>query len=381
MSAPHSIGKHMSSSSPARSARKELTVLLVTVWIGLAAGCGGRHYSDMMLYKSKDGAFLLPKGPDQLLLGNNPIFVGKNAKISVELTSLNPGWLHQGDEFKIADRRASKISRDQSEHLGGNELWIVTRIVALLPNSPLEIEGKTYFKISNVKFGSQSFRSIPIDLTERRVFTHAADNSYRINIRVYEVDGFKLKRALLRTYRDNPGLWGIGESVLRAGKAMFGAITGQAVVDMGKGFFSLEGVETPLAVEAILLQASATLELQGTAYIYAVENPNSTDQNSLCRNFTMHDWYCEEFYLLYDKWKSDEWKYGTGESPQQTYMNAQAKTLGPIEVGTLDNEKAFIRFTVIQSTPASERDVNTPLSEKTTMHADEIAHHQALSID
>lgn len=354
----------------------------------LYSGCSTRHFTEMMLYecnatwdceqpKTRDPAL-----PTKTFQGNNPIYVYEGAKLSLELSQVNPGWIHQdrtvGAPAKGADTRT--VTREQSEHINGKELWIVSRIIALTANSPLELEGKTYYKVSNLKFGSQSFRSIPLDLSEGRIFTHGADGGYRVRVRVYEVDGFELKRALMKTYRDNPGISGLLVAAWDTVVSTIGSLAGDAAVSVSKSVLRVESIEDPLVIESLLLQGGGTVELEATVHLYTNVNPRTRAQRDT-------GWIEDANYLLYDKWKSEQsentkWDYSFGDRDE--YVLAQKATEGAIKNAELTGAKSFVRLRVTQSEGPAEsvsKDAVLVAHNSDQGKVDRITAHQSLVND
>jgi hypothetical protein len=85
-------------------------VLLATLVSGLP-GCATRHFTEMMLYRCDDhwDNCNPPKDQFDIFRSNNPIFVHDKAKMSLELASVNPGWIHQ--DRKAATRKGGSARR------------------------------------------------------------------------------------------------------------------------------------------------------------------------------------------------------------------------------------------------------------------------------
>jgi hypothetical protein len=349
----------------------------------LCAGCATRHFSEMFLYDCKTEWKVcdLPREAGiNTVEASNPIYVREGAKVSLETVQINPGWIHQDRKISAPNKGGdgNELKRRQAEHLNGKELWIVTRIASLTANSPLELEGKHYYKVSNVKFGVQSFRSIPLDLTETRTFTHTADaqTSYRVLMRVYEVDGFDLKRALLKTYRDNPGISGIVTSIWDTVVSTVGSLAGDAAVSVTKAVLRAEDLEDPLVVESLLLEGGASLELEATLHLFTKVNDKTEAERQA-------GWQDSKNYLLYDKWKSEaeakeKWDYSY--SNRAEYLAAQEKTERSLDLEKVEDGKplvatmSFIRLVVSQSEAAAAQKPQSDSDSK-------VQRHQARPVD
>jgi hypothetical protein len=338
-------------------------------------GCATRHYSELLLYKCDSDDCKQQSVRDDLVYGSNPVFIRRDAKFTVELSEVSPGWIHQKTVADAPDADSSDIKRRESQHLRGKELWLVTRVVALKADSPLELEGKGYYKISNIKLGSGSFAAVPLDSAEQLLFSHKADTAYRMTVRVYEVDAFEIKRTLGRTYRDNPGLWGLASAAWSTFKSTVGSLVGDTAASLAKNALDLNAVDDPLLMEAILLQSGATIELSGTLHLYTEKWPDG-------EVVPTPGWEKEEDLVLYDLWKSDEWNFSF--SNRDEYEEAQEKFSDPIAISNLTGDKSFMRLVVKQSIvpkePPSDTEVNA-FSPADVRLQEAVRMHQAIPED
>lgn len=263
----------------------------------LLSACATNHYSEAILYQATD----LSQSPTLYAasdIGNNPVYVSPDAKFKLEIEYLRPGWIHQG-KFKTAPTpEASSWYRRQASHLYGKELWLLTKIESLSNNDVFERDSKVYYKVTNVKLNSASFLKVALDANETQIFSHAADSAYRVTMRLYEVDGFKLKRFLLNSYDSSPGLPGI----LDAGKAtLLSTISGLAGTAVSE--FLSTNSQDKSALERVLLKNNATIEMNATFNILR----GTTNLPKAGEVKTTH-------FILYDKFKSEEWQYNFNDS-------------------------------------------------------------------
>ena len=220
--------------------------------------------------------------------GSNPIFIANDSKFTVNFNRLNPGWIfadkvrarkkrpNQSENTRKAmlrnsewalpndsDRQALDPSFNQAriDHLRGRELWVLTEIRSLDTSDILETKSKIYRKTANVKLDSEAFSLVPLDVSESLIFSHASDSSYRLEVKVYEVDRVKLKRELLGVVR-SPGVQGLLNTLASSATKMVGAIGGEILESKLKA-----GDDDPQALERLLLQHGAALEFHGSLLI------------------------------------------------------------------------------------------------------------------
>ncbi|MEM7625561.1 MAG: hypothetical protein AAF333_08035 [Planctomycetota bacterium] len=243
------------------------------------------HFSEAMLYKQKNGNVFAPQG-----IGSNPVFVDSNSVFKIEIERIKPGWIHNGDSMpSLDDSQYVSFSNEITSHILGKELWLITRIDSLSANDVLERNSKVYFKATNVKFNSESFSEMAIDESEKAIFTHSADNQYRITFRLYEVDGFDIKKAAVKAYDSSPGLVGLAETAADVFLDTLGSLAGTVVSDL----WDAAG-EEDLFLERLLLANDATLEFQGTIYVLRSSGGLSDEMP-----------FRDTSYILYDKFKSE----------------------------------------------------------------------------
>lgn len=312
----------------------------------ILTGCGTNHFSEAILYKKNTGSiYEIPE------TGNNPIYVDSESVFQVEIEYLQPGWIHNGESMPTLDDD-SYVGFDENitSHLYGKELWLLTKIESLSSEDVLERNSKTYYRTTNIKLNSESFARVALDTSEKVIFTHGADSQYRITFKLYEVDGFDIKKAAVKAYDDSPGLAGIFVTIGQTITSTFGSLAGSIVTDLWKS-----ASEEQLFVERLLLENDATLEFQGTLHILREDGILSTA--TPMKNTQ---------YVLYDKFKSEGWdtQYSDKASYQARKLEKdQNVDIAPSPTGSIDT-KSYIKLRVTEalSNPASAARGIAPLT-------------------
>jgi hypothetical protein len=198
--------------------------------------------------------------------GSNPVFISSDSKFSIRINAVHPSWIAPPNR-PLGAEGVSSISQDDGlsqsifEHIRGKELRLLTTVEALDTSDPLETNSKRYFKATNVKFDAQSYMLVPLDSSERYVFTHESDTSYRVKFQLFEVDNLGLKKALVRVSR-NPGIAGVLEDIFKTATNTLGALAGDIVTE------EFQRVRTEeLALERLLMQSGASEEFHGTILV------------------------------------------------------------------------------------------------------------------
>ncbi len=192
--------------------------------------------------------------------GQNVVFVSNDSKFSIQLGRVNPGELLRQTPIDSATGNGPSlrgISRVEKDNLIDKELWILTTISSLNPDDPLELRGKKYFKSSVLHLDSMDHSLIPLDEAERVLFTHESDTSYRVEIRIFEVDGALLKREIALAAED-PGLVEVVEAGAKTVLGTLGSAIGPTVSNAFKRYR-----DQPLAMERLLLASGAVEEFSG----------------------------------------------------------------------------------------------------------------------
>jgi len=296
-------------------------------------GCSTNHFSEAILYKHSSGnIFNIPS------TGNNPIYVDSNSVFKIEIEDIKPGWIHNGVTMpKLDENQYKSFSRKITSHLYGKELWLLTKIESLSSDDVLERNSKTYYKTTNIKFNSESFSKIALDQSEKAIFAHSADSQYRITFKVYEVDGFNIKKAAVKAYDDSPGLAGILSTISKTITSTLGSLAGSILTDLWKN-----ASEEQLFVERLLLENSATLEFQGSLYV--VRNDEI---------LTNHMPIVETRYILYDKFKSEGWD--TNYTNKVSYIARKQEKDQSVDIspptGNAVDTKTYIKIKITQALP------------------------------
>lgn len=271
--------------------------LIALVAMQALSGCmTKKHYSDAVLYEPK------PSDANQMIyvasdMSSNPIYVTKNSSFKLEIDYIRPGWMHQGKAFKAPNLESKDWGRKKVNHFYGKELWLLTKIESLSSNDVFERDSKIYYKFTNVKLNSASFLKVALDSDEKTVFAHTADGSYRVTMRLYEVDGFRMKQFILNAYDENPGLF----DIIKGGGEMILSTLNSAVGSQASSFISgLLGysVKDKSAIERILMKNNATIEMSATFHILRSADGKTEPGKISSKNF-----------ILYDKLKSEPDKY------------------------------------------------------------------------
>ena len=244
--------------------------LLAALVVALAgSGCVSHQYTDAILFEKTSDTEFTPVGVEVVdgLYSNNPIFIAKNAKFSVEIDHIVTSWIHQHLSDSVPDLEPSSvrergIARAAREHLLGRKLWLLVTITSLPPNDSLETSSNQYFKATSIKYNVASQSFLPLDLGEIEIFTHDADDSYRITFQLYDVKDIEFKKAM-GELRNEPGFT---DFVIGVGKTLGTAVGGLAGSAITRRWS--EYAEEPLALERVLLRAGADEEFRGSITLY-----------------------------------------------------------------------------------------------------------------
>lgn len=314
------------------------------------AGCSTNHFSEAILYKQNSGnVYNIPK------TGNNPIIVDSDSVFQLEIEYLKPGWIHNGNSMpKLDDDNYKGFSSDITSHLFGKELWLLTKIESLSSEDVLERNSKTYYKTTNIKLNSESFAKIALDQSEKVIFTHGADSQYRVTFKLYEVDGFNIKKAAVKAYDDSPGLAGIFLTIGQTITSTLGSIAGSVVTDLWKS-----ASEEQLFIERLLLENDASLEFQGTLHVL---RENGVLAAALIQSTE---------YILYDKFKSENWN--TEYSNKATYLTKKLEKDQSVDItpptGNTVDQKTYIKIKVTEAL-SNQAAAARGIASLTTNHSD-----------
>jgi hypothetical protein len=310
---------------------------IILAFIVATTGCSTNHFSEAILYKKTTGStYGVPK------TGNNPVYVDSKSVFQLEIEYLQPGWIHNGESMPTLDDDSYiGFKKNITRHLYGKELWLLTKIESLSSEDVLERNSKTYYKTTNIKLNSESYAKVALDQSEKVIFSHEADSQYRITFKLYEVDGFDIKKAAVKAYDDSPGLAGIFLTIGQTITSTLGSLAGSIVTDLWKS-----ANEEQLFVERLLLENDATLEFQGALHVLredGILNASTPMKNTE--------------YVLYDKFKSDAWdtKFSDKASYQARKLEKdQNIDISPPVAGSVDT-KSYIKLKVTEalSNPSS----------------------------
>ena len=249
--------------------------LLAVLAIALAgSGCVNHQFTEAILFEQTGRAsesfrpvgIRSPDGPGGLF-SNNPIFIASNAKFSVEIDRIATSWIHQHlsdavpnlDSAVVRERGIPRAARD---HVFGRELWLLVTITSLDRTDPLETNSNHYFKATSIKYDVASQSFLPLDVSERVVFTHDADGPYRITFQLYDVEDIAFKKAI-GDLRDEPGLADFLASVGTTLSRTVGGLAGSAISRRWS-----EYADEQLGLERLLVRAGAEEEFRGSITLY-----------------------------------------------------------------------------------------------------------------
>ena len=272
----------------------------------LVSGCTTNHHSQALLFELKGKPDTT--GSETYTFngtGNNPIYVDPDLAFRIEIDQIRPGWIHFDTERSpLVEQGRRRLSRDAIEHILGKELWLISKVESLSTEDVLERNGKLYHKATNVKLHSDSFSELALDETEKNVFTHKADTPYRVSFRLYEVDGFALKKAFAGVYQNDPGITG----VLKTGADLLTSTAGSLMGPLFSDFLKIKK-QDELAFEKLLLELGATVELSGEVLILRKAKMLEGEPK------------IEKKYILYDAFKSSQNKAIAGFETEENYTN------------------------------------------------------------
>lgn len=332
-------------------------ILLVGIML-LASGCSTTNHSvQATLYG--------PSSPeadtyDFVPFSSNPIFVDEKSVFEIRIDEIMPGWIHQGvvqngplEQHNVNVDCGNKGSQScyytswtdgVADQLYGKELWIVSKVESVNKNDVLERNSKNYFNATNVKLNSFSFKPIPLDIDELSLFSHSSDSAYRLTVKVYEVQGFDIKREALRAYDQNPGISGLLLSAWEVVKNTIGAFAGESVENHWK-----KKSDEDQFIERLLLENGAVIEFQGVVHILreadlldSVEGPFGLEQQ----------------FVLYDPYKS--YGFDSSFASKRDYKAALSILENAVDLSAPNMEKSYLKFTVQQSLNLTELPVVEP---------------------
>lgn len=324
---------------------------IILIAFSLLAGCSNTNHSVQSTLYSQ----VAPESNhyDFVPYSGNPIFVDRSSVFEIRINEIMPGWIHQAVvqdkplEKHNQSTACSEVNDDGggepcyytswsdkiSDQLYGKELWIVSKIESVNKNDILERNSKVYFNATNVKLNSLSFKSIPLDIDELNLFSHSSDSAYRLIIKVYEVQGFDIKREALKAYDNNPGISGLIVSGWDVIKNTVGALAGEVVESQWK-----TKSEEDQFIERLLLENGAVVEFQGVINILRKESELNSIAGPVGKT---------QEYLLYDPYKSRD--FDSSFDSKAKYKAALENLESSIDLSTPGIEHTYLKFTVQQS--------------------------------
>lgn len=305
----------------------KMSIIAILASILILTSCSTTHFSEAILYKQNSGnIYSIPE------TGNNPIFVDSKSVFQLEIEYLQSGWIHNGESMPaLNDDDFKGFKKNITNHVLGKELWLLTKIESLDSADVLERNSKTYYKTTNIKVNSESYTKIALDQSEKVIFTHLADSQYRVTFKLYEINGFDLKKAAVKAYDKSPGLAGIFTTIGQTIVSTVGSLAGTVVSDLWKS-----ASEEQLFVERLLLENDATLEFHGIIHVLRKQDVLSSSTPLKETN-----------YILYDKFKSDGWI--TEYKDKSSYQNRKLEKDNDVDITPLAgvvNTKSYIKFNV-----------------------------------
>lgn len=322
---------------------------LIFMGFFLLAACSNVNHSVQSTLYTKSAA--AGNNYDFVPYSGNPIFVDDNSVFEIRIDEIMPGWIHQGviqDKPLEKHNMASGCTEENNngkpchytswtdeiaDQLYGKELWIVSKIESINKNDILERNSKVYFNATNVKLNSFSYKPIPLDVDELNLFAHSSDSAYRLTIKVYEVQGFDVKREALKAYDNNPGISGLLVSGWEVIKNTVGALAGEIIESQWK-----TKSEEDQFIERLLLENGAVIEFQGVMNILRKQNELNPTTGPIGKT---------QEYMLYDPYKSDD--FDSSFDSKDKYKTALGKLESSIDMSTTNIERTYLKFTVEQS--------------------------------
>jgi hypothetical protein len=226
---------------------------------GLAAGCQSPS-ADTLLLKKDPGSSATYRAPGEndVPYATNVVHVPRDARFSLSLEAINPGWLHQKNVRK--PNGGSSVSPFGCEpDFAGKDLWLLIHIRTLSANDSLQVESKQISRASIVKYDMRSFGLIPLTIDEVTPVSLEANSDYEVSIRLYEV-----KKDFLRSPLDkHSGLSGVARTAWATTTDTFNALVGDSATDaLGRNTTS------GLPIERHLLDAGGRLHFDARFAVY-----------------------------------------------------------------------------------------------------------------
>ena len=261
-----------------------LTGASALILVALAAGCQFPS-SDTLLLKKDPGSSVIYRAPGEndVPYATNVVHVPRDARFSLSLEALNPGWLHEKSARKqTTNPSGAPFGFAGEPGLAGKDLWLLIHVRTLSASDALHVESKHISRASLVKYNVRSFGLIPLTVDEITPFSLEANSDYEVDIRLYEVKKAFLKNAPLE---NRPGLSGIARTAWATTTDTFNALVGDSATNSSRR--SLSG---DLPIERQLLDAGGTLQFNARFAIYrsddtlAPHHPNDDSRGGILVN-------------------------------------------------------------------------------------------------
>lgn len=240
---------------PVRAASALLPLSLATALV-FTAGCQSRS-PDTVLLKKDPGSSVIYRAPGEndIPYATNVVHVPRDARFSLSLEALNPGWLHQSN---TTGEKSSALPASENG-LSGKDLWLLIHVRSVSPTDSLQVATKTFSRASLVKHDLRSFGLIPLTVDEVTPFSLETGTDYEVTFRLYAVPpGFLQAPAAGR-----PGLSGVARTAWTTTTDTFKALVGDSVTQPARGLAA-----THLPVERQLLDAGGILRFDAHFAIY-----------------------------------------------------------------------------------------------------------------
>lgn len=264
---------------------------LASTLIGLSA-CSTPKFYRAQLLENKN-----PQDEQYTVLMANSAEMPKDKKFQVVLREVKAGFLHDELSQNLKGKKTVNERTRQAlitQQLGGKQLWLVADARTVSNADVFGLKETRIVSVTSVKLDQESFSYVPVDSSEAVILKGIAESSYYMELKLYEVEDYELKRAIYR----------IGSSSL--GKVAIDAIKGvtaatgnyllKEVIELGK-----QVEKEPLFWEQLLLASKAKLQLKGTFYLTVVEDHPGEKETESARRLALYDYYKSELDFDYDQ--------------------------------------------------------------------------------
>lgn len=246
-------------------AKKPVATLLLCLIAGLlATSCASHNHGRAYLMRAKSGDKIPPSidGSEEPFRDQfktelyNAVSIPPDTDFQVRIDELHLGFLHNN----LSKMQPGKNDRHRHEGLGGKEIWVLATAYSLDPNDPLGLNEKRFAKAFSVKVDQESFSFLPHDDLESIIFDGRSSQSYRLTIRVYEVDGFQLRKVFAQTTGK-----GIARELYDAASGVIASTTNVLFKEFVES--AKQRLEEPLTFERLMLTLGASIEFMATVDI------------------------------------------------------------------------------------------------------------------